>query len=153
MIGRVQQEPLACLMKIVSNEAVPTEPPAYGLLISRNVVAARARLRLSQSSLAARMKALGYGWYPQTVSAAERGERRLTADEVLGLALALETSVGRLMMPTSDDKQIELPSGHALMGGTVVSSVRLENDKRVKWDGDTPSFDNPPWPIGEGEDE
>jgi hypothetical protein len=127
-------------MKIMSNEAVPSEPTAYGRLISRSVIAARSRLHMNQSSLAARMKALGHGWYPQTVGTVERGERRLTPDEILSLALALETSVGALLDPTTDDRLIELPSGDVILAKTVVRSVRHFNDGMVSWDGDKPRF-------------
>lgn len=119
---------------------MPLDASSYGLVISRNVVAARARIRMSQSSLAARMKALGYGWYPQTVGSVERGERRLEVGELLGLALALETSVGTLLDPSRDDRLVGLPSGDMLISGTVLRSIRHFNDGMVSWVGDKPRF-------------
>lgn len=143
-------------MGIVLTEAVPQDQWSYGLLVSRNVVAARARARMSQASLAARMKALGYGWYAQTVGAVERGERRLEISEVLALALALETSVGALLDPSADDKLISLPSGDVILAGTVLRSVRHFNDGMVAWLDDVPriaSREPESWPeteVGDG---
>jgi transcriptional regulator with XRE-family HTH domain len=126
-------------MKIVNTAVVP-EVSSYGLLISRNVVAQRARIRMSQASLAARMKALGFGWYPQTVSSVERGDRRLDVGELVGVALALETSIGMLLDPSSDEQFIELPSGDRMLAGTILRLVRHFNDGMVSWDGDKPRF-------------
>jgi transcriptional regulator with XRE-family HTH domain len=125
-------------------KAVPSDSSAYGLLISDNIVAARARARLSQASLAARMKSLGYGWYSQTVGSAERGERRVTAEEVLGLALALETSVAALLRPSDDDKQVVLPAGQVFSTRWIRRLVgRGVNDGGLTWNGDVPVFADP----------
>jgi 8-oxo-dGTP diphosphatase len=93
---------------------------------------------MSQSSLAARMRELGYSWYPQTIGVVERGERRLEVGEALALALALETSLGALLDPTFDDRLVELPSGDAILANTVQRSVRHFNDGMVSWVGDKP---------------
>ena len=127
--------------KIVFNGFVSEDSPTHGLLISRNIVAARARLRLNQASLAARMQALGYGWYPQTVGVVERGERRVVADELHALSRALDTSVAALLRPTGDDRAVAFPSGDTIAAASVARSVGAgENDGAVTWDGDRPVF-------------
>jgi hypothetical protein len=123
---------------------VSTDETGYGELISRNIVAARYRAgKLKQSSVAARMQALGHKWHPQTVGEVENARRRVTVDEILCLALTLETSVAALMEPTSDDRTIALPSGRRILGASVQASVRHVNDGRIKWDGDVPRFGEP----------
>lgn len=48
------------------------------------------------------MQALGFSvWRYQTVGAVEGGKRRLMAEEVMGLAWALNTSISTLMTPSS----------------------------------------------------
>ena len=90
----------------------------------------------------------------------ERAERRLTAEEIYGLAWALETSVGALMKPTDDDKHVEFPSGASLAAVSVQRSVAGGNDGGVRWSGDEPVFPGPAmthaesrtWLEGLGED-
>ena len=70
----------------------------YGEILAANFRAARARCALDQEEVAARMRALGYSkWRYQTVGVAEKGKRRLAAEEIIGLARALETTIGALM--------------------------------------------------------
>jgi hypothetical protein len=69
--------------------------------IARNIVTWRTMRWLTQKSLAARMSALGFGWRQQFAASAERGQRRVTASEVLGLALALETTMSSLLTPAA----------------------------------------------------
>ena len=46
------------------------------------------------------MRALGFkGWRRQTVASVEKGKRRVTVEEALGLAMALETTLPRLLAP------------------------------------------------------
>jgi transcriptional regulator with XRE-family HTH domain len=116
-------------------------PATYDQVLAQNIRAARARAGLGQESLAARMRALGFeGWVRQTVGSTEKPTRRVTAEEIFGLALALETSMSGLMAPTViDAPPVELPGGS--VGATSV--VRLAtgfNDGSVKWDGDVPVF-------------
>lgn len=115
----------------------------YGKALAGNISAARGRLRIGQDTVAARMRTLGYdNWIRQTVSRTERGERRVLAEEVVGLAIALQTSVWQLMTPWEDDEPIDLqPRGlrevppaylRGLVRGPVYGSI--------VWDGDKPSF-------------
>lgn len=121
-------------------------PTTYADVLARNIRSARTRIDIGQDSLAARMRALGFGaWIRQTVSSTERGRRRPTAEEILGLAYALETTIARLMMPTEEDKQVEFPSGAAIS----VESVRLSVAGKIihgilTWEGDKPV------PAGDG---
>jgi hypothetical protein len=114
---------------------MPREPEQYALILGANVGAARSRLRLRQASLAARMAALGWNWHPQTVSEVEAGRRALRADEILGLTLALETSVMALMSPPFDAPAVATPSGD-LVGAARFAAI----DGSVEWDGDTPKI-------------
>lgn len=119
---------------------MPTDAPGYGIVISRNITAARARLRLKQSDISARMNALGFSWHAQTVGQVEKAARRVTAEEVLGLAYALETSVGVLMEPSADESHISLPSGRVVDSASASWSVRHFNDGTVTWNGNVPEF-------------
>lgn len=118
----------------------------YGEFISRNIAAWRAMRRLKQSSLAARMRALGFPWHQQTVGAVERDERRVSAEEVLGLALALQTVMAELLKPAElfgapePMKAVVLPSGDSLTVNDVMGLVYSANDGAVTWDGDKPIF-------------
>lgn len=122
---------------------VPADEETYGAVLSRNVVAARARARLKQSEVADRMRALGFSWHPQTVGEVERGTRRLMAEEILGIALAVGATVGALMEPAAEDRTVVLPSGAELPGGSVQASVRHVNDGRVRWDDGKPVIGEP----------
>jgi transcriptional regulator with XRE-family HTH domain len=124
----------------------------------RNVKAARARRGIEQETLAARMRALGFlVWVRQTVARIESGKRRLTAEEVFGLAIALEVSVMHLMEPVRDDGLVVLPSGAELQFGTVHELFWGGTDYGVKWDGDVPRVpaDGPPrgWTLNYPETE
>jgi transcriptional regulator with XRE-family HTH domain len=67
-------------------------------VLAANIRAERARACLSQMTLAELMREVGFGhWLHQTVGASERGERRVTAEEVLGLAKVLGVPAGTLM--------------------------------------------------------
>lgn len=69
------------------------------------------------------MRSLGWKWVRQTVGEVENNRRRLTAEELLGLAICLETSVPRLMAPLWEDKWVELPNGMSIRVVAVVSYV------------------------------
>ena len=115
---------------------------AYGDVLAANVRATRSRKRLGQADVTARMRALGFDqWHRQTLGKIERGERRLTAEELLGLSGALDTSVATLMMPPPDMDFITLPSGAAVQAKSVTRSVLLQqNDGWVRWEGNTPRW-------------
>jgi transcriptional regulator with XRE-family HTH domain len=84
-----------------------------GEILAGNVAAARVRRRLQQQDLAERMRALGWKWVRQTVGEVENNRRRLSAEEVFGLSVALETSIPMLMAPVDvdHDKTVDFPAG------------------------------------------
>jgi hypothetical protein len=119
----------------------PMAPTTYSDVLARNIRAARSRTDLGQEAVAERMQNLGFSaWIRQTVGSTERGRRRPTGEEILGLAICLETTAQRLMTPLSEDKWVELPSGESLRVGAVVSFVTGQqlgdvNTRDVQWYG------------------
>jgi 8-oxo-dGTP diphosphatase len=108
---------------MLNRMATPTTPEA---VLAGNIAAARARRRLDQQDLADRMRALGWKWVRQTVGQVENNGRRLTAGEILGLAICLETTVPRLLAPLREDEWVELPNGMSLSVGAVIALVTGE---------------------------
>jgi transcriptional regulator with XRE-family HTH domain len=97
-------------------------------MLAVNLAAERARRKLGQEDVAARMRAVGYAkWSRQTVSDLESGKRRLLAEEILALAAILKTSFTVLLATETDE--LVLPSG-----------VTLEAAQMAEWDGNTPKF-------------
>jgi hypothetical protein len=95
-----------------------------------------------------RMRALGFSaWRRQTVASVEKNTRRLTAEEVFGLAFALETSVISLLEPAREDGPVSLPSGAEVPFLAVHELFWGGSGYTVRWDGDMPRFpagDPPP---------
>ena len=111
----------------------------YGAVLAANVRAIRARKRLDRSAIADRMKALGHSnWYPATVGKVERGDRRLLAEELLTLAIVMDTTVGLLTTVQDEDGPVELPSGL-----TVPARRTLLNDGSVEWRENKPVLASP----------
>lgn len=76
-----------------------------------NIRATRARKKLDQADVSERMRKLGYtSWHRQTLGKVDRGERKLAASELLGLAYALETNIPVLLSGPPDD-EVELGDG------------------------------------------
>ncbi|MBO0838554.1 MAG: helix-turn-helix transcriptional regulator [Actinobacteria bacterium] len=115
------------------------DPLAYEEVIGRNVAAWRAIRKLSQKDLAARVSALGIGWYQQTVGSIERSERQVTTTEAVILALALETTVPALLTPAEPfccaAGNVMLPSGGLLTVGDIHALVFNIRTHAVTWDG------------------
>jgi transcriptional regulator with XRE-family HTH domain len=112
----------------------------FGDVLARNIRATRSRMDLTQDALAVRMRALGFSaWLRQTVPSVEKGRRRVTAVEVLGLALALETTPSALISPSDQDGDVELPGGQTLSVRSVqLLAGRGSNDMAVMWNGNAP---------------
>jgi len=72
--------------------------------VADNVRGFRQLRGIDQSILARRMEGLGYGWRQVTVSEVERDQRNVTAAELLGLALVLETSIEQLLDPRGPER-------------------------------------------------
>jgi 8-oxo-dGTP diphosphatase len=112
----------------------------YGKRLAENIRVARVRAGIGQDLLAARMRALGFeGWVRQTVGSTEKPSRRATAEEILGLALALEVSMPTLLGPVLTDSPppvrlkdvpLEYRSLYKLAGGF--------NDHSITWNDDVP---------------
>ncbi len=65
-----------------------------------DIVRAFRKLRgLSQDQLGYRMAELGHGWTAGIVGFVERGDRNVTVNELLGLALVLGLPIGKLLSP------------------------------------------------------
>ena len=118
-----------------------SEAQPYGEILGRRISAARGALQLSQVAVATRMRALGFPWQQQTLAAVEKGKRRPTAEEILGLAMALETTIPELMRAADREGDVELPNGE-VVGGVSVDRLagRAVNDRAVSWGS---SHDNP----------
>lgn len=68
-----------------------------GERIAANIRAERARAGIGQADVVERMRNLGYtNWHRQTMGKVEQGERRVLAEEILGLAVCLGTTVPKL---------------------------------------------------------
>lgn len=109
----------------------------YADLIARNIRAERARRHLEQRDVVERMRALGFSnWHRQTLGKVERGERRLFADELFALSLALEVDLQTLLLPTGEDRRLKLPSGHVFL----IPGRSWEHEPSVPgfWDGNEP---------------
>jgi len=65
--------------------------------VAGNVRAFRQLRGMDQADLARRMYSVGISWRQVTVSEVERGGRNVTVSELLGLALALETTIEQLL--------------------------------------------------------
>jgi transcriptional regulator with XRE-family HTH domain len=93
--------------------------PTPGAVFASDVLATNVRAyRLvrgrTQEELADRMSQLGHGWSAGTVGFAERGDRTLSVDELLALAIVLETDVLDLLDPTGIDGRQTAPVDYAV---------------------------------------
>jgi transcriptional regulator with XRE-family HTH domain len=114
-------------------------PTSYSDVLLENLRAARARKQLDQADVSERMRALGYAsWHRQTLGKVERDERRLTAAEVLGLALALETSMS-VLLAGPPGGTVELGDGQ-ISGTNVTVLASGRSNNAVRWDGNKPIF-------------
>ena len=107
----------------------------YKEIVGRNISGSRGRLQLSQTIIAARMRHLGFEyWQQQTVAVTEKGKRRLTIEEVFGLAVALECTLPALLLPISPGS-LELPagSGQALDDNAITGLIYGGPRPAVDW--------------------
>jgi hypothetical protein len=116
----------------------------YDAVLAANIRAARVRKSLDQAVVVDRMRALGFTtWHRQTMGKVERGERRVMALEIFGLALAMEVSIPVLTTASDPDGFVELPNGKMIHGISVERLAgRGVNDHAVQWpdDGTSPVF-------------
>jgi hypothetical protein len=86
------------------------------------------------------MRALGFDWWTrQTVGSTEKPTRRVTAAEVVGLALILDVAVPILLRAEPIDEAVAFPTGE-LKIESVNSLVMGKNDHSVTWKDDEPVF-------------
>jgi transcriptional regulator with XRE-family HTH domain len=112
---------------------------SYHDVLARNLRGFRSRRGVGQELLAAKMRALGFtAWRSSTVAKAEQGQRRITAEEVFGLADALGVTMRQLLAPQPDDKLVEFPSGDAVEVLHVIRLLEGSTDNAVEWDRDKP---------------
>jgi len=113
-----------------------------GAILAGNIAAARVRRRLQHQELADRMRALGWKWVRQTVGEVENNRRRLSAEEIYGLAEALEVSIPVLMGPSDPDGFVAFPNGKYIHSSSLERLAgRGVNDHAVQWQDDgTPMF-------------
>jgi transcriptional regulator with XRE-family HTH domain len=126
---------------------------AYNDLIVANIRAAIGRRGLTHEDLAERMRQLGYSsWIRQTVSNTIRGKRKLIAEELLGISIAVDVSIVSLMLASADDPAaVTIPSGEVVgierwMAGFGTTGPR---PWQVVWDGNTPKLTAPASTGGE----
>jgi transcriptional regulator with XRE-family HTH domain len=124
--------------RVVPQHQPAEEPQPYAKVVGRNISAARGRLQASQTSLAKRMRSLGYEWHQQTLANAEKGTRRVDASELLGLTLALDITMRQLLEPQPMDKQVELPGGESFSERTVRLLIAEVNSRPIYWKDDVP---------------
>ena len=121
---------------------------SYAEELAANIRGARARAGVSQADLAARMTALGFRWAYQTVGKTEHATRPVTAAEIAGLALALETTVPILMRAAEGDHLVTLPGlppgtgaslepdkMNALGAAAITHLADGHNDRTISWAG------------------
>jgi transcriptional regulator with XRE-family HTH domain len=92
---------------------------------------------LEQEHVAARMRDLGHRWVRQTVSEVERGNRRVTAAELLSLALVLGASIGHLLEPHGSRLALD-PGGRVQVDSTDLAALVCGHTRRatVEWGGE-----------------
>jgi transcriptional regulator with XRE-family HTH domain len=93
-------------------------------LVGRNLRRAREHRGLTQEAVGQSLKRpLGKPWPKQAVSAAEKGRRALTVEELLALSDVLGESVISLLSPSSPQEAIELTSGKQISGADLLGQL------------------------------
>jgi transcriptional regulator with XRE-family HTH domain len=83
--------------------------------VAENVRAVRDRRRLSQNQLAARLGELGRPMQASAVAKIESGDRRVDVDDLTALAVALNVSVARLLLPdVHADEDVHVVPGYSV---------------------------------------
>jgi transcriptional regulator with XRE-family HTH domain len=114
----------------------PRDATTYVAELAANIRAERSRRGLSQKSLAARMRELGFAWSPQLVAKLEAGNRPLLAGELLGLCLCLNCSMPALIAASEDDHQIELTPDIAVTSAVVRDLAEGTYRRAIRWNDD-----------------
>lgn len=84
-------------------------------IVGHNVREAREAAGLTQEELGKKLEnLLGREWPRQTVSAAEKGGRSFTANEMLAISLVTKVSVGSLFNPPLQARSVTFSSGTSI---------------------------------------
>ena len=89
------------------------------------------------------MRQLGYSaWIRQTVSNTVRGKRKLVAEELLGISVAVEVSIVTLLLPSADDPgAVTLPGGQAIrIEQWTPTPAEHPRTWQVQWTRNTPKL-------------
>jgi transcriptional regulator with XRE-family HTH domain len=90
-------------------------PRKFSGHLAENLPALRARRRISQTALAELMTPRGFAWSHSTVAAIETPDeakrRRVSIDELFGLALVLDVTIAELLDPHGRETELGLPTG------------------------------------------
>ena len=73
-----------------------TAAQTVGMALAGNIRALRSLRRLSQDGVAERMRFLGHDWSRTTVSEVERHARKISADELIALAILFNATLAEL---------------------------------------------------------
>jgi transcriptional regulator with XRE-family HTH domain len=87
-----------------SPPAAPTERVTPSELFVRRLKEFRMRRGVTQTALADRMAAAGYPMRRKTILEIEAGTRRLSLDEALALAFALDAAPAQMLSPSDDEE-------------------------------------------------
>lgn len=86
-----------------------TEPGPATRRVRANLRELRAQRGISLRDLSQRLEQLGHPVLPSGLSKLETGDRRADVDDLIAIAVALDISPNRLLLPeTADDETIEL---------------------------------------------
>lgn len=114
-------------------------------VLARNIRVLREVLAISQDDLAERMSQIGHAqWTQTTVSAVERGTRKLDLDELVALSLCLERRLIHIISPAGVDGMSADPVTIAKGVPPVPALVLRKNlqetgvNDLVSWDGNRP---------------
>lgn len=80
-----------------------------GLQVGERVRELRTRAGLTQEDLAVRLRMLGHDLHSTAITRIEKGKRGVLVDDLVALAVALDVSPNRLMLPAeADDEEVGL---------------------------------------------
>lgn len=125
-----------------------------GRSVALNVTIRRATAGLAVAELAEKVTAAGRHLTRQALSEIEAGRRRVDADDLAALALALETSPAALLMPRADHAEDVVSRTGARMPAHVVwawlsaqapREVPDDPDEAERRRGVGPATPTPPW--------
>lgn len=112
-----------------------SEPGPTGLRLGKNLRDIRGRTSVRE--LSTRMRDLGRPLFPSAISKIENGQRRVDADELVALAIALDCTPNRLLIgPQADDEEIRLVEERIALPmteGADPVEVDIEPSRRDAW--------------------